>query len=82
MVEAHGPAVDVPGFGAAPVEVQSLQQRPAHGTQVQELQQDGHHRAGQLWAGGSDRNRPPTEPRPLIAPPPQKAPPTAIHTHL
>lgn len=48
VVEAHGAVIDVPGFSAAPVKVQRLQQRPAHGAQVQELQQDGHHRARQL----------------------------------
>lgn len=63
VVEAHGARVDVAHFGECPVQVQSLQQGPGEGAEVQEVQQDGDDCASKLRPGPAHQQG-----RPLPAP--------------
>ena len=53
VVEAHGAIVDVAQLAEHAVGVQALQEEPGEGAQVEEVQQDGDARAGELE---EDRN--------------------------
>lgn len=48
VVEPHGSVVDVSHFADHAVDVQPLQEEPGEGAEVEEVQQDGHHRAQEL----------------------------------
>ena len=57
VVEAHGAVVDVAQLAEHAVCVQALQEEPGEGAQVEEVQQDGDARAGELEEENTLRGR-------------------------